>query len=89
MSDMSKTITFGPTESEELFLNEASKLLGTQGKSQVIHILLKKGYETLTQSESQKSFEDSGFIGCGSVDDPSIAGNHKKHISQIISQKWS
>lgn len=86
---MAKTITFRPTEQEEHFLEDASKLLGAQGKSQVIHILLKKGYESLTRSQTQKSFEDSGFIGCGSVDDSAVAGNHKMHISEIVSKKWS
>ena len=59
---MPKTITFRPTDQEEHFIEDASKLLGAQGKSQVIHILLKKGYESLIQSKSQNSFEDSGFI---------------------------
>lgn len=86
---MNKTITFRPTEQEEAFLEEAAKLLGTQGKSQTIHILLKKGYESFIQSKKEKSFDESGFIGCGSVDDDTISGNHKKHISDIISKKWS
>jgi len=86
---MNKTITFRPTPSEERYLQEASKLFGVKGKSQVIHILLKKGFESLAQSETPKSFVDSGFIGCGDIDDDSIAGNHKKHISDIIASKWS
>jgi hypothetical protein len=86
---MTKPITFRPTSTEEQYLSEASKLLGTEGKSQIIHILLKKGFESLTQAQTHGSFEDSGFIGCGSIEDTSIAGKHKKHISQIVNKKWS
>lgn len=86
---MGKSITFRPTAQEEVILDEASKLLGAKGNSQVIHILLKKGYEALIQKGLSHSFEDSGFIGCGASSHKDIAGNHKKHLGESLNKKWS
>jgi len=86
---MGKTITFRPTIQEEDLLEQASGLLGANGRSQVIHILLKKGFESLTQEKDTSSFESSGFIGCGESDNKNTAGNHKKHINDSLDKKWS
>ena len=86
---MAKTITFRPTDREEIILDEAAKLLGAQGRSQVIHLLLEKGYESLSLSSKPKSLEESGFIGCGASGSKQNAGNHKKLISETLGKKWS
>lgn len=86
---MGKSITFRTTDQEESILDEASKLLGAKGNSQVIHILLRKGYEALLQKDLSDSFEESGFIGCGSSGKKDIAGNHKNHLKESINKKWS